>query len=135
MIDSVLTQDSVVAQGDVAWVAIDREAVVHHPAGSTAYVLDPMAAVLWQCLDGESTLAEVLADIAEVVGAPLADVTAGCLPVVTSWVEAGIAIDRARPGAHRPTRTPYLAAPRRSAERLKRSSAVRVAAFLRDRDR
>ena len=92
MIDSVLTQDSVVTHGEVAWVAIDREAVVHHPAGSTAYVLDPMAAVLWQCLDGESTLADVLADIAEVVGVSLADGTEGCLPVVTSWVEAGIAM-------------------------------------------
>jgi hypothetical protein len=84
--------DSVLAQGDVAWVALDREVVVHHAADRTGYVLDPMAAALWQCLDGESTLGEVLADLAEVTGAPLAQVVSDCLPVVESWVAAGIAV-------------------------------------------
>jgi len=84
--------DSVLAQGDVAWVALDREVVVHDPVDQRGYVLDPVAAALWQCLDGESTLGEVLADIAEVTGAPPAQVVADCLPVVESWVAAGIAV-------------------------------------------
>ena len=84
--------DAVVAQGDVAWVPVDREVVVWHPAAGASFVLDPTAALLWQCLDGESALGDVLADIADVVGAPLADVTADCLPVVESWLTAGIAM-------------------------------------------
>ncbi len=84
--------DSVLAQGDVAWVALDREVVVHHAADRTGYVLDPIAAALWQCLDGESPLRDVLTDIAEVGGVPLAQITADCLPVVESWVAAGIAV-------------------------------------------
>ncbi len=101
--------EAVVAPGDVAWAPIDREVVVWHPAHGASFALDPTAALLWQCLDGESTVGEVLADIADVVGVPLADITADCLPVVASWLEAGIAVDLSDSStASRPPAAPLL---------------------------
>lgn len=76
---------------------MDREVVVHHYGQATAYLLDPMAAVLWQCLDGETALAEVFADIADVVAVPLDTVARDCLPVVQSWLAAGIVADDSVP--------------------------------------
>ena len=83
--------DSVVIPDGVAWAQVGDELVVHRPGALRAHVLDPIASVIWQCLDGESVLADVMADIADVVELPIAVVTADCLPVVESWIEFGIA--------------------------------------------
>ncbi len=83
--------DSVVIPDGVAWAQIGDELVVHRPGGPRAHVLDRIASVIWQCLDGESVLADVFTDIAEVVELPVAVVTADCLPVVESWIEFEIA--------------------------------------------
>jgi len=84
---------SVIRHGDVSWVDVDGAVVVHRHRTGGAFLLDPMASVLWQCLDGESSLTDVFADIAEVVGVDTATVAGDCLPVVQSWLRAGIALD------------------------------------------
>jgi len=82
---------AVVGRADVAW-AVAGDQLVIHASGST-HVLDPTAAVLWQCLDGVSSLHEVFADIADVVAIPLDQVAADCMPAIESWLATGIAVD------------------------------------------
>ena len=83
--------DDVVALGPVHWAAAGAEVVVQLPAVAAAHVLDPAAAVLWQCLDGVSPLRAVFGDMAEAYGVAPSVIAADCLPVVASWLQAGIA--------------------------------------------
>ena len=86
LIDSV-----VVPSPSVAWAPIDDQVVVHRMGARRAFAMDRSASILWQCLDGDSTIGDVLADVAEVAGAPLAVVVEDSLPVVQSWLTEGIA--------------------------------------------
>lgn len=86
LIDSV-----VVPSPSVAWAPIDDQVVVHRLGARRAFAFDRSASILWQCLDGDSTIGEVLADVADVAGAPLAVVVEDSLPVVQSWLAEGIA--------------------------------------------
>lgn len=83
--------DRTVARGDVAWAVAGDELVVQTAAAT--HVLDPTSAVLWQCLDGVSTLREVFTDIADVFAIPVDHVAADCLPAIDSWLATGIAVD------------------------------------------
>jgi predicted dinucleotide-binding enzyme len=89
----------VVRRGDVAWAVAGHEVVVS--SATARHVLDPTSAVLWQCLDGVSTLGEVFADIADVFALPTDHVAADCLPAIESWLATGIAVDVNEP-AHAP---------------------------------
>ena len=86
---------AVVGRADVAWATAGVEVVVH-AAGST-HVLDRTAAVLWQCLDGESSLQSICADIADAFAAPVDQVAADCMAAIESWLATGIAIDTSQP--------------------------------------
>ncbi len=88
---------AVVGRGEVAWAVAGAELVVHS-AGVT-HVLDPTAAVLWQCLDGVSSLHDVFIDIADVFVVPLDQVAADCLPAIESWIASGIAVDTTQPAS------------------------------------
>ena len=90
--ESQLMLDSVVARGSVRWALAGAEAVVQVPALAVTYVLDPTAAMLWQCLDGISPLGAVFADIADAFGVPGQQVAADCLPVIDSWLHARVAV-------------------------------------------
>ncbi len=70
----------------LAWLDVHGEVVVYLFDTDTSYVLNPMSAVAWQCLDGESTLAEIFADIADVYGVELAIVEADFVPIVAGWM-------------------------------------------------
>ena len=87
-----LTLEAVVAHGSVRWALAGAEAVVQVPALAATYVLDPTAAMLWQCLDGVSPLGALFADIAHAFGVPAQQVAADCLPVMGSWLHAHIAV-------------------------------------------
>lgn len=52
---------------DTAWVELDGEVVVLEESTGALHVLNPTAAVLWQCFDGHSTLREIADDLAAVV--------------------------------------------------------------------
>lgn len=83
---------SVLQHGAVRWVLAGDEAVVQVPALGITHVLDPASAVLWQCLDGVSSLVEIFGDMADVFGVEPAVIERDCLPVVRSWFDAGIAV-------------------------------------------
>jgi hypothetical protein len=83
---------TVVARADVAWSPAGTEVVVRVPATDAMHVLDPTAALLWQCLDGESPLQLVFSDLADAFGVSPDVIAADSLPAVISWVHAGIAV-------------------------------------------
>lgn len=87
---SALTS-AVLRPAAVDWAVIGTRVVVRRPEGGRAHVLDPTSSLLWQCLDGEATLAELFADVAAVAGVATQRVSGDCRPVVQSWIAAGIA--------------------------------------------
>ena len=70
----------------VAWVAIGDEIVVYRVAPPDSYVLNPIAGLLWQCLDGTSPLTDILDDLSAAFEADRAEVERDCVPVVTTWL-------------------------------------------------
>ncbi|MDO8362942.1 MAG: PqqD family protein [Actinomycetota bacterium] len=91
------------------WALAGAEAVVHVPAFAATHVLDATATVLWQCLDGESPLQLVFADIAAAFDVPLQRVASDCLPVLGTWLQAGLAVQvPAAPPMVTPTPVPTL---------------------------
>ncbi len=70
----------------VVWQEVGGEVVVYHIGSDTSYVLNPTSALAWQCFDGESTLGEILADIADVFDVELATVEADFVPIVAGWM-------------------------------------------------
>ncbi|MEQ1701407.1 MAG: PqqD family protein [Ilumatobacteraceae bacterium] len=86
------TVTAVLQHGAVRWALAGNEVVVHVPALAATHVLDPTAAMLWQCLDGVSPMDEIFADMAEAFGVAPEVVEGDCLPVVRSWFQAGIAV-------------------------------------------
>jgi len=88
----VAGEGSVLVPGDVRWALAGAEVVVHAPALGSTHVLDAVASLVWQCLDGESALREVFCDLGDAFGVAPAQVAADCLPVVESWLNAGIVV-------------------------------------------
>ena len=58
-------------------VEVEGEAVILDEANDHLHLLNATGALVWACLNGESTLGEICADLAEVLGAELPDVLAG----------------------------------------------------------
>lgn len=78
--------------GTIGWVALDQEVVVYRAASETAHVLDAVAALLWQCLDGVSTLHDIFADIAEAFGQQLDGIESDLATVVAEWKRDGLVV-------------------------------------------
>ena len=70
----------------VVWVAVGDELVVHRVDPPTSFVLNALAGLVWQCLDGGSPLGEILDDIADAFGQDRIQVRADCAPVVALWL-------------------------------------------------
>ena len=59
-----ITPDAVLAPADVtSWLLVDDEVVVVHEPTRRAHVLNGSGSLVWQCLDGHASLAEIAADI------------------------------------------------------------------------
>ena len=67
---------------------------------ATVQILNLTAGVLWECLDGESELGDILADIADVYGIDTDTVEASSLPVITAWLEDGLVWSQASAPEH-----------------------------------
>jgi hypothetical protein len=76
---------------EIPWVVIGAEVVVYDPFVAESHVLDAVSALVWQCLDGESPLADIFADVADGFGVPASTVEDDFIPVVTDWLNAGLA--------------------------------------------
>lgn len=73
-------------RSDVAWVVLGDELVVHRVTPPASFVLNAVAGLLWRCLDGTGSLADVLSDIADAFEVDLERVERDCLPVVDTWL-------------------------------------------------
>ena len=67
----------------------DRVVVVDEPAGR-ALALSPTATLIWKCLDGEATLREIIADLADVFHTRRARVADDVLHVARHFGELGL---------------------------------------------
>lgn len=81
-----------VAEG-VAWCEVDGELVIYDVRSRTAHVVNETAGLLWQCMDGEGTVSEIFADVADAFGLPLQTVELDFVPVISEWKAAGLVVD------------------------------------------
>jgi len=64
------------------------EVVLQH--GDALHLLDPIAAIVWQCLDGEATATEIVDDLAPVFGREPAALRTDVDAAIASFAEAGL---------------------------------------------
>jgi hypothetical protein len=69
---------------------IDDEAVLYDEAGENLHHLDRIATVVWQLMDGQSTVAELAPDLAEAFGADNMTVQTDVLDLLNTLVEQGV---------------------------------------------
>ncbi len=84
-------------------VEIDGEAVLLDQAADRLHHLNATAALVWACLDGRSTLAQIAADLGAELGAPVDTVLADTLVVMRRLHDEGllVAVDPAPAGEPR----------------------------------
>jgi hypothetical protein len=83
--------------------------VLYYPDRSTRVAVDRIGALIWACLDGESTLAEIAADLADAFNAPLETVLADVTAAVSDFVIGGM-VDDGHLHTPRPSDTSVAAA-------------------------
>lgn len=66
---------------------LDGEAVVYSDRTGNIHVMNPIATLIWQQLDGQVTLEQLSVDLSEVFGAPLDVVRTDVLQVVRTFHE------------------------------------------------
>ncbi|MGH9177318.1 MAG: PqqD family protein [Acidimicrobiales bacterium] len=71
-------------------VELDGEAVVFDDESCRLYLLNPVATVVWQCLDGTASVPELAAELAGSFGAPVATVRADVEALVVELAGAGL---------------------------------------------
>jgi hypothetical protein len=64
--DEITLGDAPRRRVDVTEVVQDGEALIYEPDGLQIHGLNPIATVLWHCLDGSVTLDELAVDLADV---------------------------------------------------------------------
>lgn len=86
-----VSPDALIRQArGTAWVEIGAEVVVYRAADATSYVLSKVAGLVWQCLDGESSLREICTDLAQVFEISVEQVIDDFLPIVAQWLMGSI---------------------------------------------
>ncbi len=91
--DSILVDGSFVprARADVASVALDGEAVIHDHG--RIHVLDPTATLVWRCCDGDASVIEIAAELADVFSTPPDQVRADVEVAISRLAELGLFVD------------------------------------------
>ena len=72
---------------------LDGEIVIYNPVDHRIHHLDARAAMVWQLLDGEATLGQLAADIAEVFSTPVETVTADLVALAEELHGEGLLVD------------------------------------------
>ena len=74
-------------------VEVGSEAVILDEATQRLHLLNPMAAVVWACIDGSSSLQEICADLADELGAPHGVVLADTIALAALLQSEGLLFD------------------------------------------
>lgn len=80
----------------VVAIEVDGEAVLVDEVGDRLHLLNRTAALLWQCFDGESSVADIAFDLADVLGVPFEQILDDTLGVVAGLVAQGACVDGRR---------------------------------------
>ena len=90
----------------VAFTELDGETVLYDESTGGTHLLNPTASVLWQCFDGDASLDELAADVADAYGidpaAAADDVRAVARSLGELGVLAGVRGTRVEPPADQP---------------------------------
>jgi hypothetical protein len=97
-----------IARRDVDTVMLDGATVIHR-AGHV-HTLDPVATLVWQCLDGRATVDEIAADLAPAFAVPVDRARRDVADVVGELDRLGLLVPAA-PGAAAPVPPTYLEDP------------------------
>ncbi|MGH2728941.1 MAG: PqqD family peptide modification chaperone [Actinomycetota bacterium] len=79
-----------VARSDVSIGEHEGETVLIDRGSGGVHLLNPTAALVWQCLDGTGTIAEIVGDIADVFGQGPGEVMGAVLEVVRRFGRQGL---------------------------------------------
>jgi hypothetical protein len=79
--------------GSARLVDVDDEAVVIDEATGALYLLNSTGALVWRCLDGESSLGEICDDLCEMLELPCAEVDQQAAALTKSLLELGLVVD------------------------------------------
>jgi hypothetical protein len=74
----------------VEWVEVDGEIVAWNADGESLHLLDPIASLVFQLMDGEATLEVTIADLGEAFGRPPEQIGPDVLRCAASLEEMGL---------------------------------------------
>jgi hypothetical protein len=81
-----LTSDIIVERSaQVAYEILDGEGVLFHEGSSQVYVLNLTATMIWEALDGRSTIGEIVAEFQRLTGAPRATIESDVLAALREF--------------------------------------------------
>jgi hypothetical protein len=76
----------------ISAVVLDGEAVLYDEHTGRVHHLNPSGTIVWRLLDGEATIAEIAAAIAEAAGAEVDVVVADVVGLVTMLGQLGVIV-------------------------------------------
>lgn len=82
---------------DVRLVEVDEEAILVAEDRGSLHLLNASGAIVWRCLDGESTLADIATDIADVLEVPFEAVLADAGALAEQLLADGLVTSPDRP--------------------------------------
>jgi hypothetical protein len=84
-------EHAVPARADAVYtVELDGEAVLLDESEERLHLLNHTATMVWLCLDGHATVADVASDLSDELGAPYDTVLADTLTVVRTFASEGL---------------------------------------------
>jgi hypothetical protein len=89
-----------IPKSDVDIIEVDDEAIIFELESGALHWMDAPALLLWRCLDGESTMEEICADIADELGIDVDVVQARADETSAYLLQSGLAVDRDHPAPH-----------------------------------
>ena len=86
-----MTDNQVLSRNPAAYtVEMEGEAVILDESADRLHLLNATATLLWQCLDGESTIEEICRDLADGLGVPYEQVLSDTVAVVKNLLDEGL---------------------------------------------